>query len=64
MAAGNISIAFNALNTSQGIVTACSSGTNAIGNAFEYIKQGKAKAIIAGGTEASVNEIGISGFAP
>ncbi len=63
MAAGNISIAFNALNTSQGIVTACSSGTNAIGNAFEYIKQGKAKAIIAGGTEASVNEIGISGFA-
>ncbi|OFA12246.1 3-oxoacyl-[acyl-carrier-protein] synthase 2 [Lentilactobacillus sunkii] len=63
MAAGDISIEFNALNTSQGIVTACSSGTNAIGNAFEYIKQGKAEAMIAGGTEASINEIGIAGFA-
>lgn len=63
MAAGNISIAFNAKNTSQAIVTACSSGTNAIGNAFEYIKQGKAQVMIAGGTEASVNEIGIAGFA-
>ncbi len=63
MAAGNISIAFNARNTSQAIVTACSSGTNAIGNAFGYIKQGKAQVMIAGGTEASVNEIGISGFA-
>ncbi|AMV63781.1 beta-ketoacyl-ACP synthase II [Pediococcus damnosus] len=63
MAAGDISIAFKARNTSQAIVTACSSGTNAIGNAFEYIKEGKAEAMIAGGTEASVNEIGISGFA-
>ncbi|PAK83336.1 beta-ketoacyl-ACP synthase II [Lentilactobacillus parakefiri] len=63
MAAGNISIAFNAKNTSQAIVTACSSGTNAIGNAFEYIKQGKAQVMISGGTEASVNEIGIAGFA-
>ncbi len=63
MAAGDIAIQFHALNTSQGIVTACSSGTNAIGNAFEYIKNGKAQAMITGGTEASVNEIGISGFA-
>lgn len=63
MAAGGISIAFKARNTSQAIVTACSSGTNAIGNAFEYVKEGKAEAMIAGGTEASVNEIGISGFA-
>ncbi|MDN6029263.1 MAG: beta-ketoacyl-ACP synthase II [Lactobacillus sp.] len=63
MAAGNLSIHFHAQNTSQGIVTACSSGTNAIGNAFEYIKAGKAKVMIAGGTEASVNEIGIAGFA-
>ncbi|EEI19238.1 3-oxoacyl-[acyl-carrier-protein] synthase 2 [Lentilactobacillus hilgardii] len=63
MAAGDISITFNARNTSQAIVTACSTGTNAIGNAFEYIKEGKAEAMIAGGSEASVNEIGISGFA-
>lgn len=63
MAAGNIAIEFNALNTSQAVVTACSSGTNAIGNAFEFIKSGKADVMIAGGAEASVNEIGISGFA-
>ncbi|KRM09917.1 beta-ketoacyl-ACP synthase II [Paucilactobacillus suebicus] len=63
MAAGNISIMINAQNTSQGIVTACSSANNAIGNAFEYLKQGKAQVIVTGGTEASVNEIGIAGFA-
>ncbi|ERL63944.1 FabF [Schleiferilactobacillus shenzhenensis LY-73] len=63
MAAGHLSIAFNAKNTSQAIVTACASATNAIGNAFEYLKQGKADVIITGGSEASVNEIGIAGFA-
>lgn len=63
MAAGNISIQFNAQNTSQAVVTACSSGANAIGNAFEHIRSGKAEVMIAGGTEASINEIGIAGFA-
>ena len=63
MAAGNISINLDARNMSEGIVTACSSGTNAIGDAFERIKQGKATYMITGGAEASVNEIGISGFA-
>lgn len=63
MVAGNISIAFNAQNTSQVIVTACASGTNAIGNAFEHIKNGKAEIMITGGSEASINEIGIAGFA-
>ncbi|CAI2643537.1 3-oxoacyl-[acyl-carrier-protein] synthase 2 [Apilactobacillus kunkeei] len=63
MAAGNISINLNARNTSQAIVTACSSGTNAIGDAFDYIRFGKAKMMITGGSEASVNELGIAGFA-
>ncbi|MCF6514660.1 beta-ketoacyl-ACP synthase II [Lactobacillus sp. S2-2] len=63
MAAGNVSMFFDAKNTSQTIVTACASGTNAIGNAFRAIKNGEAKIIIAGGSEASVNEIGIAGFA-
>lgn len=63
MTAGDISIEFNAQNTSQAIVTACASATNAIGNAYEYIKKGGAKVIITGGSEASVNEIGIAGFA-
>lgn len=63
MAAGNISMYFDAKNTSQAIVTACASGTNAIGNAFEFIKQGKAKVMITGGSEAAVTNMGIAGFA-
>lgn len=63
MAAGNISIRFNAQNISMSIVTACATGTHSIGQAYREIQDGRAKAIIAGGSEASVNEIGISGFA-
>lgn len=63
MAAGNISIRFNAQNISTSVVTACASGTNSIGEAFEKIRQGSAQAIIAGGSEACVNETAISGFA-
>ncbi|MQB81356.1 beta-ketoacyl-[acyl-carrier-protein] synthase II [Lactobacillus reuteri] len=63
MAAGNISIHFNAQNICTSIVTACATGTNAIGEAFRQVKEGRAKVIIAGGSEASVNEIGIAGFA-
>ena len=63
MAAGNISIRFNAQNISTSIVTACATGTNSIGEAFRQIKEGRAKVMIAGGSEASVNEIGIAGFA-
>lgn len=63
MAAGNISIKFNAQNISTSIVTACATGTNSIGEAYRQIKEGRAKVMIAGGAEASVNEIGIAGFA-
>lgn len=63
MAAGNISIHFNAQNICTSIVTACATGTNAIGEAFRQVKEGRAKVMIAGGSEASVNEIGIVGFA-
>lgn len=63
MAAGNISIRLGAKNISTSIVTACSSGTNAIGEAYQHIKAGRAQVMITGGSEASVNEIGIAGFA-
>lgn len=63
MAAGNISMYFNAKNTSQAIVTACASANNAIGNAFHHIKNGYADVMITGGSESSINEIGIAGFA-
>lgn len=45
------------------MVTACATGTNAIGDAYEYIKAGKAKMMIAGGSEAAITPVGISAFA-
>lgn len=63
MAAGNVSIRFHAQNISTSIVTACASGTNSIGEAYRQIKEGRAQAMIAGGSEATVNETAISGFA-
>ncbi|MDF7639534.1 beta-ketoacyl-ACP synthase II [Lactobacillus sp. ESL0791] len=63
MAAGNISIRFHAQAISTTIVTACASSTNSIGEAFRQIKDGYADVMIAGGSEAAINESGISGFA-
>lgn len=63
MAAGNISMKVGAKGISTSIVTACASGTNAIGEAFRSIKHGYSDVILAGGAEATVCEIGIAGFA-
>ncbi len=63
MASGNISIQTGAKGISQTIVTACASATNAIGEAFHAIKFGLADAMITGGTEAAICQIGIAGFA-
>ncbi|MSE00429.1 beta-ketoacyl synthase N-terminal-like domain-containing protein, partial [Bacillus velezensis] len=50
-------------NICTAVVTACSSATNAIGEAYRQIKEGRAQVMLTGGSEASVNEIGIAGFA-
>jgi 3-oxoacyl-[acyl-carrier-protein] synthase II len=63
MVAGNISIATGAQGPNLSIVTACASGNNSIGEAFRNIKHGYADYMLAGGAEASINEIGMSGFA-
>jgi len=63
IAAGNVAIAYNAQGPTLPVVTACSTATNAIGEAFRVIKHGYADAIIAGGSEAAVHELSISGFA-
>jgi len=63
IAAGNVAIAHNAQGPTLPIVTACATATQAIGEAFRTIKHGYADAIIAGGTEAAVHELAISGFA-
>ena len=62
MPAGNITIELGAKGESISIVSACASSTHAIGEAFRNIRDGFEDVIIAGGTEASICEIGIAGF--
>jgi len=61
-AAGNISIMLNAKGAAHTIVTACASGTDAIGVALDMIRSGRADVVIAGGTEATITEYCIGGF--
>lgn len=62
MAAGNVSIQYGLKGKNLNVVTACASGTNAVGEAFRSIQYGEADVMIAGGTEACVTPIGIAGF--
>ncbi len=62
LAAGNVAIRFNAQGPCLPVVTACATGTNAIGEAFRAIAEGYADAIIAGGTEASITPLAVAGF--
>ena len=62
MPAGNISIEFGLKGESMSIVTACASSTHAIGEAYRAIKHGYEDAVVAGGAEASICEVGIAGF--
>ncbi len=62
MAAGAISIKFGAKGPTLPIVTACATSTHTIGEAYRAIKHGYADAIIAGGAEASINELAMAGF--
>lgn len=63
MAAGNIAIEFGAKGICTTVVTACATGTNAIGDAFHCIRNGKADIMITGGAEASITPLSIAGFA-
>ena len=63
IAAGNVAIVHNAQGPTLPVVTACATATHVIGEAFRAIKHGYADAIIAGGAEAAVCELTISGFA-
>lgn len=63
MAAGNVSIMYGLKGKSINVVTACATGTNSIGEAFRTIQYGDADVMVAGGTEASIAEIGVAGFA-
>lgn len=63
IASGNIAIKHNAQGPSMCVVTACATSANAVGEAFRAIKHGYADAMIAGGAEATINEMAIAGFA-
>ena len=62
IAAGHISIKYGFKGINYGIVSACATGTHAIGNAYRQIKYGDADIMIAGGSEASITPISIAGF--
>jgi 3-oxoacyl-[acyl-carrier-protein] synthase II len=62
IAAGHISIKFGLRGPNYVTVSACASSTNAIIDAFNLIRLGKADAIVTGGSEAAVNEMGMGGF--
>lgn len=63
MAAGNVAIHFNLKGKCTNVVTACATGTHSIGEALRAIQCGDADVMIAGGTEAAISPLGISGFA-
>lgn len=62
MAAGHIAIKYGFHGICTSVVTACASGTNAIGDAFRQIKDGYHDVMMCGGSEASINSLGIGGF--
>lgn len=62
IASGHISIKYGFRGPNFTTVSACASATNALIDSFNYIRLGKADAMVAGGSEAAVNEAGIGGF--
>ncbi len=61
-AAGHVAIRFGLKGINFCTVTACASGAHAIGESYRSIQQGKAKAMLCGGTEACVTMLGVGGF--
>lgn len=62
MGAGNIALRIGANGVCKSITTACASANDAIGEAFREIKFGFQDVVLAGGSESTINEIGIGGF--
>lgn len=62
IAAGHISMRFGFRGPNFCVVSACASSTNALIDAYNYVRLGMADAIVAGGSEAVINEAGVGGF--
>lgn len=62
IASGTVAIKYNAQGPNIGIVTACATSTNSIGEAYRVIKHGYADAMLAGGSEAAIVPMCFAGF--
>jgi len=63
MAAAQLSLMFGLKGHSNTVITACAAGTQAMGDALDLIRAGRADVMITGGTEAALCELGLCGFA-
>jgi 3-oxoacyl-[acyl-carrier-protein] synthase II len=63
MAAGSVSISLGLKGPNNCTVTACASGSHAIGDAMSLVRRGLVTAMVAGGTEAAITSLGMAGFA-
>ena len=62
IASGVVAIELGAKGPNFGVVSACASGTHAIGEAFRMLRMGEADIMLAGGSEAGLTELGYAGF--
>lgn len=62
-APGNVAILTGSHGPCYGVSTACASGTDAIGQAFHYIRSGRGNIALSGGTEGAITKLALSGFA-
>ena len=62
LAAGHVSIRYNAKGPNEATCTACTSSAHSVGDAFKIIARNDADVMIAGGTEAAITPMGVGGF--